>query len=489
MSGFSISGLGSGIDWSAYIQSVRTAKESALQRTLGKKSSKLTSETSVFQNVQSISTTFQNNVKGFQFSRDFLTKTVTSSDSTVVTGTASLAASNQSNTISVEQLATNENWQAQFSGVSNSVTSSAQTLTITVRGTAHVLNVTAGTTLTQLADQINAAAIGVSASVFDTGAGGATPARLSITDSLTGKSNSDQTAGINFNLGFSSTLTALATADFGVAPVVEGKDSQVKVNGSSETIYRDTNTLTDVLPNVTLSLLSADPGVQKTLTVASNTDNGTTKIQDFITKYNTLIKELKKDLKFDLSKAAAGQDQTNPTAGNSTLRSILDQLQSAVLSTVSTLPASYTIRSLADIGVTSTYTTADSADNGMLTLDSTKLSNAMASNFDGVVAFFEGVTQGGVTYNGFSQKIADVLDSFLNSTQGSLTAGIKSIATQNLRLSDDLQKKLDQIQREEDTLKDRFARLETQLSQINSQGDQLNAVFASLTNSSSKKKG
>jgi flagellar capping protein FliD len=125
----------------------------------------------------------------------------------------------------------------------------------------------------------------------------------------------------------------------------------------------------------------------------------------------------------------------------------------------------------------------------MLTLDSTKLSNAMASNFDGVVAFFEGVTQGGVTYNGFSQKIADVLDSFLNSTQGSLTAGIKSIATQNLRLSDDLQKKLDQIQREEDTLKDRFARLETQLSQINSQGDQLNAVFASLTNSSSKKKG
>lgn len=487
MSGFSVSGIGSGIDWSAYIQAVRNAKESALQRTLGKKSVKLTGQTNVFQGAQRIAQDLQTTMKGFAYQKDFLSKSVASTDKTVVTGVANLSASNASNTIYVDQLATNENWQASFSGVGSSVTSSTGTLAITVRGKTTTLTVSAGTTLQQLSDQINAAGIGVTSTIYDTGGGGATPARLSITDNLTGKSNTDQTAGVNFNLGFSSTLTDLNTASFGATPVVEGKDSKVRMNGSATSVYHDSNTFSDLIPGVSLTLVSAS-ATQQTLTVSSSTDAGTTKINDFIQKYNTLITELKKATFYDVTLASAGKDQTNPTAGNAQLRDLIDQMQAAVLGSVNSLPQDRTVRSLTDAGIRSNYTSAGSNDNGTLTLDSTKLSSAMASNYDDLVDFFYGVTTGGVTYDGFSQKVIKALDGFLDPVKGSLPAAIKSIASQNLRLSDDTQKKLDQIQRQEDNLKARFARLETQLAALNSRGDQINSMFSALTGSSGKKK-
>jgi flagellar hook-associated protein 2 len=484
VSGFSVSGLGSGIDWSAYIQSVRSAKESALQRTLGKKNTKLSGETNVFRNIQKMAEDLKAVMKGFAFQKDFLTKVVSSTDTSVVTGVANLAAGNQSNKILVNQLATNENWQGSFSGVANSVTSAPGTLAITVRGTVTTLNVSAGTTLQQLSDQINAANLGVTSTVYDTGAGGATPARLSITDNLSGKSNTDQTAGINYNLGFTSTLTDLATGAFSV--VLEGKDSQVQVNGGS-TIYHDSNTFSDLISGLTINLVSTSV-TQQTLTVSSSNDAGTTKINDFISKYNALISELKRDVFYDVSLAKAGKDQVNPTAGNQQLRDLVDQLQSSILGQVTTLPQSNAVRALSDLGITSIFTSAGNADNGTLKLDGTTLSKKLTSSFDDVVDFFYGVQSGGVSYDGFSQKVLKTLDGFLDPTQGAIPAAINSFNDQAKRIQDDVQVKLDRIQREEDSMKARFARLETQLAQLNSRGDQLNSIFTALGNSSSKSK-
>lgn len=482
MSGFSISGLGSGIDWSAYIASIKKAETEALSRTLGVKNQKMTNQNNVYQSMQGILDSLRSNVQGFAFSQDFLTKNVTSSDSSVVTGSATLSASNQTATIDVRQLATNEVWQGQFSNVNSSVTSSAQTLTITVRGTAHVLNVSAGTSLKSLADQINAAGIGVTANVFDTGAGGATPARISITDNNLGKYNPDQTAGINFNISISSTLTDLSTAAFGASPIVEGKDSLVRVNGGTDNIYRDNNTLTDVIPGVTLNLISADLGNAKTITVASSTSNALTKVKDFIEKYNLVVKQIRKAIKSDPNAASQGT-QANPTASDSTLRTVLNNLQSAVTSSVSTLPGDLTIRALADVGITTVFNSSDpsSDTNGTLQLDESKFNNALSSSFDGVVQLFEGVTRGGVKYNGFSQKVDDAMKGILDSSTGILATKIKTVSNELLRLSSDIEKKLDRIDKKEAMLKDKFARLETVLAQLNSQGQSIQAALGQST--------
>jgi flagellar hook-associated protein 2 len=335
--------------------------------------------------------------------------------------------------------------------------------------------VAAGTTLTQLADQINSAGLGVTATTFDTGAGTGNTGRLAVTDDNSGKFNPDQTAGINFNLGFSSTLTGLATGDFGVAPIVEGVDSQVKINGSS-TMYRDSNVVTDLIPGVTLNLLSADPGVDKTLTIGESSDNAGTKIADFLNKYNTLLLEIKKAIKIDPSLTA----QTNPTAGNSTLRSVMDQLTSVVMSSVDSLPGSRSIRALVDLGVTSTYDQGNGLKNGQLSLDNSKLEAAISSNFEEVVEFFEGVTQGSIKYAGFGEKVSDVLDTILNFSTGTLPAAISASDAEITRLQDDIDKKLAKIDAKEQMLKAKFARLETVLAQLSSQQKSLSSALGSL---------
>ncbi|MDB5036975.1 MAG: flagellar cap protein FliD [Bacteriovoracaceae bacterium] len=490
MSGFSISGLGSGIDWTAYIASIRSAKEKALSNTLGKQSNKLTQEQTILTTVQGRAQDFKNNIQGFEFSKDFLTKTVSSSDPTVVTGLSTLSASNQSNTIQVQSIATNETWAANFTGVNNSVTSSDGTLTVNVRGKSQVLNVGAGTTLSGLAAQISNAGLGVSATVYDTGDGTATSARIAITDNLTGKANTDPTPGQNFNLSFTSTLTDLNTAAFGATPQTEGLDASIKLNGSAQVIYRQTNTINDVLPGVTINLVSAAPGVSKTLTVNSSTTNASTRINDFITKYNNIVLELQKDLKFDPTLAASGQDQTNPTAGNSALRSALSQLQNAVLGSVTSLLPNRSVRSLSDIGIISQYNAADPTLNGQLKIENqSKLDDALANHFDDTVAFFEGDIVGAVKYDGFSQKVDKTMTSLLDISQGVITSEATRVAKTNLSITDDVQKKLNRIQTEEDALKLKFSALEGQLAKLNSQGSQLTSVFASINGAvaSSKK--
>ncbi len=475
MSGFSISGLGSGIDWSNYIDSIKKAETQALSRTVGARQTKIAAVHTSLSNIKGLADSVKSAAQSFQFAKDFKTKTVSSSDSTVVSGTASLNAINQTNTVRVEQLATNEVWHATTANVNSIVTTSAQTLTITVRGVSNVLNVAAGTTLTQLAAQINSAGIGVTATTFDTGAGTGNTGRLAITDDNSGKFNPDQTAGINFNLGFSSTLTGLATGDFGATPIVEGVDSQVKINGSS-TMYRDTNVVTDLIPGVTLNLLSADPGVDKTLTIGESSSNAGTKIADFLNKYNTLLLEIKKAIKIDPSLTA----QTNPTAGNSTLRSVMDQLTSVVMSSVDSLPGSRSIRALVDIGVTSTYDQGNGLKNGQLSLDNSKLEAAISSNFGEVVEFFEGVTQGSIKYAGFGEKVSDVLDTILNFSTGTLPSAISASDAEITRLQDDIDKKLAKIDAKEQMLKAKFARLETVLAQLSSQQKSLSSALGSL---------
>lgn len=484
MADFSISGLGSGIDWSAYISSIRNAEETALAQTLGRRQTKAAAVQAVLSNIKGLMDGLKSSASGFEFAKDFKTKIVSSSDSSVLTATANLSSINQTNVVRVEQLATNEVWHGTLAGVNSSVSSADGTLTITVRGQNRVFNVTAGTTLTQLAAQINAAGYGISATVFDTGEGTGNTGRIAITDNTAGKSNPDQTAGINFNMSFSSTLTDLNTAAFGVAPVVEGKDAQVQINGSS-TMYRDSNTINDLLPGLTLNLVSADPGVDKTLTVSESSDAAATKIADFLNKYNKIVLEIQKAIKIDPTTAT----QSNPTAGNSTLRSVLAQLQSSVTSMVSTLPGGRTIRSLNDLGITSTFTSGESVGNGQLQLDQAKLANAISSNYDEVVEFFEGVTLNDVKYNGFGKKVSDALDTILNFSSGTLPSAIKGLENENARLDKEIQLKLERLEKKEQFLKDKFARLEGVLAQLSSRQSSLTAALNSINpnNNSSKK--
>lgn len=481
-SGFSIPGIGSGIDWGTYISSIKKQQLNALARTLGTSLVKSQGAATTYQQIQGLVQDFQTAITGFQDARDFKTKSVASSDTDVITGTASLTAINQTATVRVSQLATNEKWVASFSGVSDSVTNSDGSIVINVRGADKTVSVTAGDTLTNLADKINAANIGVTATVFAVNDGSTTPARLVITDNLSGQADSDNTtwhANISFT---SSTLTQLTTGAF--TNQVQGQDSKAIINNT--TVYRDTNEVSDVLPGVTLSLLKADTVNDKTITVTESLGAAATKIQAFVDKYNALVKGLKQAIFYNTDPNAQTQ---LPTAGDSTLRGILSQLGTSMTSSLGTLPADAGVKSLADLGISTVFQNGSGPNDGTLSFDASKFNAKLAANFDDVIDFFQGVTLGSgesaTKYDGFATYLGNLTASLLDSTNGSITNKIKQLNDDSTRYQDEINKKSQRISRQEEALKVRFARLETVLAQLGTKQNSLNALVNSMSKNNS----
>lgn len=483
---FNIFGLQSGIDWSNYINSIRAAEENAVARTLGARQVKLSAESTAIQGVGGQLSQLKTVATQFKTAGNWKTKIVTSSDSDVITATATRDAVANAVRVRVDRLATNETWEGVHSSINDSVTSADGTLTLNIRGTERVVNVPSGTTLSELADLINEADIGVTATVFDTGAGGATPARISIQDKLSGKNSSDQTPGVEYNISISSTLTELVDADFdadgvtpGNQPRTEGLDSLIYLNDDlSNPIYRDNNTISNVIPGLTLKLVSADNTAFKTLTVNESITSAKDRIKEFITRYNNVVTSLKRAVAFDPSQ----EQQSNPTAGNPTLRSALATLQSSITRELRSLPDDATIRSLSDLGVRTAYTVGGgaAASDGLLEFNEAIFDAAVNADFDGVARFFEGDRLGENQFDGFGTSIDAVLEGLVGTIDGTLSVKIRSVQNQLKRIDDEIQQKLESIVAKQERLKLRFARLESQMAQLGSQQSSLTAALNSL---------
>ena len=126
MSGFKISGLGSGIDFSAYVQAIISAEQQKAANTIGKREIVAQSAQLAYNNVKGALQSLSALIKGFKFSDGLKVKTAKSSDSEVFTGTAQLSALVQSVQLRVESLANNEVSRTSFTGVENIVHSGVQ---------------------------------------------------------------------------------------------------------------------------------------------------------------------------------------------------------------------------------------------------------------------------------------------------------------------------------------------------------------------------
>lgn len=226
-------------------------------------------------------------------------------------------------------------------------------------------------TLQGISDAINAAQMGITATIINDGSG--TPYRLALTSNSAGVSNSFKisTSGgdgtINTLLGYDPAATQ------NLNQTVAAQNADFKLNGIA--ISKSSNTVTDAIQGVTLTLnkLTTTPA---TLTVTHDTNAVSTAVSGFVDAYNALTSQLKSRSAYGSTTAPAGG-----LAGDGTLRNMLDQLRGIF----NTAASGGTLTSLSQVGVT---TQAD----GTLKLDSTKLNNAMANNFNDVVNLFSGAT-------------------------------------------------------------------------------------------------
>lgn len=186
-------------------------------------------------------------------------------------------------------------------------------------------------------------------------------------------------------------------------------DAEIDINGI--TIKSGTNNISTAIDGVTLNLSSkTEDGKPIKLKLESDPSVASKAIQSFVTAYNTLQTTIKNLTAFD---AAAATNQ--PLTGDGTTRAI----QSSLAGALQVLSGEGTMRSLADLGITTNPQTRQ------LTLDQTKLDKALSTNGADVSRLLTG--ENGLAAN-FEKATKDIL-----SDTGSIktkTDGLaKSIAT------------------------------------------------------------
>jgi flagellar hook-associated protein 2 len=474
MSGFNISGLGSGIDWNNLISSVIDADTQALINTVGRREVTLSQQQAVFSNVKGAMTNFRTSIQAFKSAGNFRTKVSTSSDQNIITASASATATPQNVKVKVLSVATQAEARLSFEGTDSIVhTGDEVEATIKVRGVERKLTIPNGTTLAELADIINAANIGIRANVYESNDGTDTPARLNITDVAMGPwENPEDLPNIEFT-DFANVLSNISEDPTYIEP------SQTVVEIRGEQIVRNNLIISDVLPGVNLQVKAADPEKEITISITESTANAGNAVKKMIDSYNQVIGTLRQALAVDLSQDV----QENPTAGDSTLRGMLTQLQSNITSVVQDLPEGNSIQSLADLGVTSIRSSSDPAQNGFLQFDEAKFNAAIGPKFDEIVQFFEGYRDSNDTkVPGYVDKMDDLMQSFLATQTGAIEAKLNGLRESLKTLNVEKLRRIEFIERKEERLTLRFARLESQLASLNSQQSQLDSAITSLNN-------
>jgi flagellar hook-associated protein 2 len=319
-------------------------------------------------------------------------QSATSSDTSVLSATADTTAAAGTHTIAVTNLATaGAVYTNEFAGGANSsiLPSNATSGEIDLQiGNANPVPITitpgSNDTLTTLASYINGQNLGVNASVV-TDANGS---RLALVSQNTGSAGALAITGNNTNLSFN-------------APT-GGLNAQLTIDGVP--YASASNTVTGAIPGVTLNLANQSSGSPVQLTVGPDAAQATTAINNFVSAYNQVINDINQETAFNTSTNSQG-----PLGSDSSVA----QLQSSLLN-----DAAFSVTgnggdvNLAALGV-------NTNNDGTLTVDSSQLNSALASNPAAVQNFFQNTASTGFA-NAFNTDLTNLTDP----TQGVLNVDL-----------------------------------------------------------------
>lgn len=443
---------GSVINVSSLVQQLVAATQAPREALISSQTQQVTAQISALGTLKGALATFQGTLSTLDSAGSFRVETATSSDPTAFAATAGAGATPGTYNVSIAQLATS---QQLLSGALAAATPiGSGTLSLSLAGTSFTVTATSTDGLTDLAAAINAATgnPGISATVLQ----GSDGAHLLLSSSLTGAASTIQVTETDAGNALAA-LTYSATNNGNYTQEAAAQDAAFSISGVNFT--SSTNTASDAVGGITLNLLSATtPGTPETLTVGTDTTTVVTNISTFVSAYNTLRSTLGSLGSYDASTNTAG-----PMMGNAVLTGIQNQIQRALYAVANTGSATY--NTLASIGITT-------QSDGSLSLNSTKLSAALDTNFSAVTQLFSGV--GGVA-SSLNSQITTALGS-----GGSLTSAGQTLTSQENALtkqSDQLDQQMASLSA---TLTQQYAALNTLLSTLQSTSSYLTQAFATL---------
>ncbi len=411
--------IGSGINVDSLVSQLVSSAAAPGEAQIQAEQSQYTTQLGAIGALQNALTTFQTAVQGLSTTSAFTAHSATSSDTSVFGASATSAATPGSYSVQVTQLAqAAELSSATISGGGSGYIGQG-TLTLSLGSSSFNVTVdSTNDTLDGLVAAINSASDnpGITASDVTTSTGSV----LFLTGASTGASNAVSVSSSGGDGGLAQfNFTPGATSGQGLTELQAAQDAHVTIAGLNLT--SSTNTLSDALPGITLNLVATSPSTTsttngtttttytpQTLTIANDPTTTTSQVNAFVSAYNALQTEMASLGSYNASTGAAGALLGDPLLSN-----LENEISSSLYGSVSGVTGS--LNSLASIGITPTT-------SGQLQVDSTKLQNALSSNYNAVGQIFASST-------GVAATLATTLSSALGTT-GALQTRTNTLNTE-----------------------------------------------------------
>jgi flagellar hook-associated protein 2 len=419
-------GAGSNLDVNGLVSQLMSAERAPLAL-LQKRESDYQAKLSAYGTLKGALSAFQTAMQGLADPAKYQAISASAADSSLVTATGNSdgKAVPGNYSVEVQQLAQQQKIRSDgFAGTSSTLGSGTLTIqygtydsvlnTFTLNDAKPAQTITidpSRNTLSGVRDAINAANVGVSATIVNDGASN----KLVLTAKDTGAANSlkitvsDDDGGNVDAVGLSSLAfdpTAGAGSGKNLTQVQVAQDAKLRIDGID--VAKSSNTITDAIEGVTLSLLKTNAGSPTTLNVSQDTATVKTAVETFVKSYNSINKTLS-----DLSSYNSAAKKGAILQGDSAAFSVQRGIRAALTAMIGD---GNNFTSLSQIGVTL-------QKDGSLAVDAAKLQASMDTKFEQIGKLF---TIGGtstdslITYEGATDK----------TTAGNYAVTVTQLATQ-----------------------------------------------------------
>lgn len=463
-----LGGLISGMDTDAVIAKILEAESQPILLTKKKQASAEKKQT-VWKEILTKLKTFNSAVDDLKAGEaSFTTVKATSTDDTVVKATGGAGGTPGVYNISVTNLAyahsvmTDAKADTGALGVTGSFTMSMQvsdtetrTVTVTLDGTENIGQIQSKI---QNAKDVDNNKLPVTVSLLNIDDSNA---RLIITANDTGADS---------EITFADVAAGTALSQLGIPTTMPGapagntlqvaKDATFLVENL--TLTRGSNSISDVVPGVTLTLLQE--GASAKVTVNRDVDKVVTGVNNLVTQYNALVDYIAEQSKYDDVTKKGG-----PLLGDSTGTRILSLLRRQVMDPVYTLPADW--QQPAQMGLTGeALDTTDAASLKHLTLDASVLRAKMEENPQAVADLFDAV----------ATRLSEDIDDYTKSG-GLLEKKDQTFESEIKQARLRIEALEDRLDRREIALRRQFTGLEGALRRMQSQQAKLMSQLNGLT--------
>jgi flagellar hook-associated protein 2 len=442
-------GAGAGFDTKKIVEALVNAERAPAEARIKSRIAESESKISGLGQAVSVLNVVKDAALRLNDAKDFQTFAVSNSQTSAFSATSTTSARAGSNNITVSQIAQEQRSVSNgFASETAAFTAESFTLSLSVGSTSAT---TTEITVTDASLQgtvsaINAANVGVTAEIVDTGVVGD---RYRI--QLIGETGAEQAFSLTSDddsISFSSVQAAA--------------DAQLNVNGIEFT--RSTNVIDDVLTGVSLTVNTVTDGAAN-LNISQDNSQARANIVDFVAIYNEAQRQMK-----DLANSSID----GALAGDSIFRSLTSSLRNIVLGSSSS--GSGDISNLSDMGISVART-------GELVVDDAKLDDALANSYSDVIQMFSANTDDQSTSSsdvaGLAGDITKLItdatdsDSYLVTQQTTLETG-------NSEREEQLTALAERMERVEERYNRQFLAMQQIIDQMNSTRESMKSSFDNL---------